>query len=412
MEYEVLARKFRPQLFSEVIGQKNILQTLMNALAKNRIAHAYLFSGPKGVGKTTFARLLAKALNCQQKEGIEPCNTCSSCKEIAKSISMDVIEIDGASNRGIDEIRKIKENVGYAASSGNYKIYIIDEVHMLTKEAFNALLKTLEEPPSHVKFFFATTHPSKLPTTIISRCQRFALERFSTSMITEKLETILKSLTIEYEKSALLLIANVADGSMRDAESLLDQVIAFESKVNRANVIESLGIVEKKELYFLDELKRVQNIGPVFELTQKLITSGKDLNLFLEDLMQHIRHYLIIAILKEKATEFLQESTQDMEIYFKNQDLYSKELCLYLLEYLIQSQERFHFTSNKQVLLEVILLEIIQSQKPKRFEDLLDNMQQQPKAKPQEKKKMSQNKMDTIIRFSQVELEGILKKTT
>ena len=226
--YQTFTRKYRPQKFQEVVGQEAIVTTLKNAIRLKRSAHAYLFSGSRGVGKTTLARLFAKALNCQNLDGqIEPCNECVSCKEIASSRSMDVIEIDGASNRGIDDMRQINETITYAPARG-YKIYIIDEVHMLTKEAFNALLKTLEEPPPAVKFFFATTEAHKVLPTIISRCQRFDLTQISHESIVTKLQAIAKESSREVEEEAMHLIARFSEGSLRDAESFLDQIFCFE----------------------------------------------------------------------------------------------------------------------------------------------------------------------------------------
>ena len=226
--YQVLARKYRPQHFNEVLGQDAIVTTLKNAIKHNRLAHAYLFCGSRGTGKTTLARVFAKALNCQSPTSdAEPCNKCSSCKEIAAGNALDVLEIDGASHRGIDDIRQINETVGYASSSGKYKIYIIDEVHMLTKEAFNALLKTLEEPPLKVIFLFATTEPHKVLPTILSRCQRFNLNRISLDTIVDKLRQIAIDQNVEIDEEALYLLAQRAEGGLRDAESLFDQIIAF-----------------------------------------------------------------------------------------------------------------------------------------------------------------------------------------
>src|SRR5262249_42117040 len=248
MEYQVLARRYRPKTFREVLGQDAIVATLRNAIKNNRIAHAYLFCGSRGTGKTTLARLFAKALNCQSlSSDLEPCNSCSSCREISSSSSMDVLEIDGASNRGIDDIRQINETVGYTAASGKYKIYIIDEVHMLTKEAFNALLKTLEEPPLKVKFFFATTEPHKVLPTILSRCQRFNLKSIPTDKIVEKLAFIAKELNISIEKDALNVIAKRAEGGLRDAESLFDQILAFhEGAITTTSVLTVLGMMPEE----------------------------------------------------------------------------------------------------------------------------------------------------------------------
>src|SRR5512136_1075662 len=248
--YLVLARKWRPQLFEEVVGQRHITQTLQNAISQKRVAHAFLFTGARGVGKTSSARILAKALNCEKGPGTNPCNQCATCQEVTHGTSMDVIEIDGASNRGIDEIRELKENVRYTPAKSRYKIYIIDEVHMLTTEAFNALLKTLEEPPPHVIFVFATTEPHKIPLTILSRCQRYDFKRIPLASILEQLRTIATQEGMEISDQSLHLIAREAEGSMRDAQSLLDQVLSYAGqKVSDKEVIEVLGVIDRKILH-------------------------------------------------------------------------------------------------------------------------------------------------------------------
>ncbi|NMC90541.1 MAG: DNA polymerase III subunit gamma/tau, partial [Smithella sp.] len=226
MEYQVLARKFRPQTFEEVAGQEPVVRTLVNAIAQGRIGHAFLFSGPRGVGKTSVARILAKSLNCEKGPTATPCNKCTNCKEITEGRSMDVREIDGASNRGIDEIRELRENVKFAPAASKYKVYIIDEVHMLTREAFNALLKTLEEPPGHVIFIFATTENHKVPATILSRCQCYDFRRISLSQIAANLGRLAAKENIVISATALSWIAEAGDGSMRDALSILDQLLA------------------------------------------------------------------------------------------------------------------------------------------------------------------------------------------
>jgi len=249
MSYTVIARKYRPRKFDDLIGQEPIALTLKNAITMKKLSHAYLFSGPRGVGKTSTARILAKSLNCEKGLTGEPCSKCKNCREIAEGISLDVLEIDGASNRGIDEIRDLKEKINYAPINSPYKIYIIDEVHMLTNEAFNALLKTLEEPPEHIIFMFATTAPHKIPLTVLSRCQRFDFRRITIEEISTMLAKICRAEKVEAEKEALFLIAKNSDGSMRDGQSALDQLIAYsEGKITAEKVRQMFGLATS-EIY-------------------------------------------------------------------------------------------------------------------------------------------------------------------
>lgn len=360
--YQVLARKYRPQLFQDVLGQEAIVTTLKNAIKFNRLAHAYLFSGSRGTGKTTLARLFAKALNCQQPDADgEPCNKCSSCKEITSGNSFDVLEIDGASHRGIDDIRQINETVGYATASGKYKIYIIDEVHMLTKEAFNALLKTLEEPPPKVKFFFATTEPHKVPPTILSRCQRFNLNRIPLEQILAKLKRIASDLNLIVEEEALAMIAHRAEGGLRDAESLLDQIISFqEGSIDTQIVSSALGIMSKDCLFDLDEEGKKGNFAVAFEIAHQVFSQGKDPIHFAELIVEHFRQLLIIK-LSEKNVPYLEISEKDRARYEKSAALYTHEQCMTIMEFLMEAQNQMRFTPSNRIALESLLLRIIRT---------------------------------------------------
>lgn len=358
-KYLVIARKYRPQTFASMVGQEAIVSTLKNALRHNRLAHAYLFAGSRGTGKTTLARLFAKALNCRAlTQDQEPCNSCPSCLEIAQGRSLDVLEIDGASNRGIDDIREINETVGYSAASGKYKIYIIDEVHMLTKEAFNALLKTLEEPPANVKFFFATTEPHKVLPTIISRCQRFDLNRIADVAMRKKLAYIASDLGIQVDEGALFLLTKKAEGSLRDAESLLDQIFCYaDKKITLEMVTTHLGMLPKEAFFALDKAIHARDLSFAFSLAEQLFSSGKDLTCFLDDLMEHFR-----LLMRGHLGQTLDGiSPKEEESYRASLKLYTLEECTYILDYLMVETSHFTRSSFKRITLEMILLHLVRS---------------------------------------------------
>lgn len=307
MSYQVLARKWRPRKFDEIVGQEHVTRTLANAIRAGRLAHAFLFCGPRGVGKTTTARVLAKCLNCETAAGgpvVDPCNQCTACKEIDEGRSLDVLEIDGASNRGIDEIRDLRENVRYAPSSGRAKVYIIDEVHMLTKEAFNALLKTLEEPPSGVYFVFATTEFHKVPATIRSRCQRYDFRRISTPVLIETLRKIAAKEKIAADDAALTEIARQADGGLRDAESLLDQAAAVgEGRVTLETILLLLGEAEEEVLLHIAEMLAAGDAVESFRALQGLLDRGLDPARIVLSLTQMFRDLLVAKDVKGDLTE-------------------------------------------------------------------------------------------------------------
>ena len=297
MAYLVLARKYRPQNFEELVGQDHITDLLRKSIESKRIAHAFLFCGPRGIGKTSTARIMAKSLNCQEGPTLKPCGTCFTCQEITNGNSFDVIEIDGASNRGIDEVRTLRENVKFAPAYGRYKIYIVDEVHMLTGEAFNALLKTLEEPPEHAKFIFATTEANKVPATILSRCQRFDFKRISVDVIMKNLKMICGKENLTIEESALFAIAKAAQGSMRDGLSILDQLSALGEKgIQSKDVYSMLGIVETELLFSLTDAILAKDGPTTFNVFNDIVERGKEIKQLGKDLIEHFRNLMIIKI--------------------------------------------------------------------------------------------------------------------
>jgi len=295
MGYQVTARKWRPQTFDDVVEQQHVTRTLKNAIRLGRIAHAYLFAGTRGVGKTTMARVLAKALNCEHGPTENPCNACQSCLEITQGTSMDIVEIDGASNRGIDEIRELRERLRYLPTRGRYKVYILDEVHMLTKEAFNALLKTLEEPPSHVVFVFATTEIERIPYTIVSRCQRFEFKRVSLTGLSEQLAHIAQSEGIRISRACLMRIAKAAEGSMRDAQSLLDQVVAYcGMEVRDEDVDQILGHVGVEALAQCLRALFQQDAAAALHLASLLQSEGHETAGIARALLEGLRHLIVL----------------------------------------------------------------------------------------------------------------------
>ena len=360
MSYLVLARKWRPQRFEEVIGQPHLIQTLRNAISADRIAHAYLFSGPRGVGKTSVARILAKALNCKQGPSPTPCNECDSCREITESAALDVLEIDGASNRGINEIRELRESIRYLPSKSPYKIYIIDEVHMLTGEAFNALLKTLEEPPAHVVFIFATTEAHRIPMTILSRCQRFDFRRLAVSAIVETLRRIAEDEGIRISDTSLRVLAREAEGSMRDAESLLEQMIVFSGKeIDDNALLEVLGVIDRQALLDTAAALLSGNAARCLEIVERLSVHGHDLRRFCQELAAHFRDLLVVKIC-ESPEELVDLTAGEVAELKEQAERVSSATLQQFLHFLMRGEEEIRKASNPKLVMEMTLLRLIQ----------------------------------------------------
>jgi DNA polymerase-3 subunit gamma/tau len=338
MTYQAFALKWRPKTFDEVIGQEHITTTLKNALKQDRIAHAYLFCGPRGTGKTSTARILAKSLNCLKSPGPKPCNKCQNCLEIDKSNSLDVLEIDGASNNGIDDIRTLRENVKLSPSNSGFKIYIIDEVHMLSTSAFNALLKTLEEPPKHVKFIFATTQPSKILPTVISRCQRYDFRRISTKDISEKLKEIAKKEKIKIDEEAIFTIARAVNGGLRDAESLLDQISSYSDKKISTEAVNSLlGAIGKERIFELTDCIINHDTKKAISIINDFIIKGREIAVFVDELISHIRDMLIAK--EADSYKELIDAAEDTIAQIKTQaDTFDLQHLLYIYSLLSKVQ--------------------------------------------------------------------------
>ena len=376
MSYQVIARKYRPQRFEDVVGQEHVTQTLTNAIAQKRIAHAYLFVGPRGTGKTTIARIFAKCLNCTDGPRADFPENDPKAQEIADGRSMDVLEIDGASNRGIDEVRELRETVKYVPASSRFKIYIIDEVHMLTKEAFNALLKTLEEPPAHVKFMFATTEPEKVLPTILSRCQRFDLRRIPAALIVKHLEQIAKKENVKIDQPALHAIARGADGGMRDAESTLDQLISFcGQEIAEPDVLSMFGLVSQTQILALANAVLSGQTERALRELNDLAHQGKDLGRLVSELLGHFRNLLIFQV--SRGDLDLLEVSETEGVALKEQAArIDTEALTRIMEILTDCEGSLRDTASKKILVEVTLLKMIEARHAVSIDTVLKRVQQ------------------------------------
>lgn len=394
MSYQVIARKWRPQNFDQLIGQNHISQTLQNALKNGRLPHALLFTGPRGTGKTSSARILAKSLRCPNAKDFKPCDICESCLDVALSRSVDVIEIDGASNNGVDAIRELRDTVGYMPSSGKYKVYIIDEVHMLSTSAFNALLKTLEEPPEHVVFVMATTEVHKIPQTILSRCQRFDFRAISTRQIADHLKKICDQDKVEADEDSLWIIARQGDGSMRDSQSLLDQVITFaNSKLDRQTVVQILGLTDRALL--LETLTGLiaRDTKAIVGIIEKILLAGFEPSLFAKDLLENIRNLMMVKISPEKESII---ELPDSEIRFLKGlavDATEEEIHM-LFDMALKAAADLPKSTDPRLVLEMSLLRMSQAPRIASLQKLLSGeavAQLQPQQQPARATAQTQN---------------------
>ncbi len=374
MSYLVLARKYRPQTFEQVVAQPHITRTLTNAISSDRVAHAILFSGPRGTGKTTVARILAKAMNCKDGPTPFPCNVCKSCTEITAGNAVDVFEIDGASNNSVDQVRELRENIKYMPARSSYKIYIIDEVHMLSTAAFNALLKTLEEPPSHVMFMFATTEPHKIPITILSRCQRHDFRRIDLSSISRHMASLCSQEGIEIPEESLGLIAREAGGSMRDGLSLLDQVMTcVQGPITHEQVLDILGIIDRKIIFDLAESILNADIPSVLDLLDEVYDRGHDMKKLYADLLEHFRN-LLVAAMGKKIDKLVDLPSGELEQLSAQATAISTAVLNRILDLLFKEEVNIRFSSQPKLALEMVLIRILQAKPVLPIDVLIDKL--------------------------------------
>jgi DNA polymerase III subunit gamma/tau len=373
VSYQVFARKYRPQTFDDLVGQAHVTRTLKNAVEQNRLAHAYLFVGPRGIGKTSTARILAKALNCVKGPTVTPCGVCDSCKEIAGGNSLDVLEIDGASNNGVEQVRELRDNVRYAPTKGKFKIYIIDEVHMLTSAAFNALLKTLEEPPAHVKFIFATTEPQKVLPTILSRCQRFDLHRIPANLIAQHLQFIAGKEKIALDPAAAHAIAKGADGGLRDAESMLDQLVAFcGDKIAEPDVLSVFGFTSEQTVaQFTEKILRGET-PEALELLHAEADNGKDMMKLMSDLISYLRDLLVGKVKPEALADDLNPELQ--KSLETQAAMIETDRLLELIDQFAAAEGRMKWAPNKRLHFEVAVIKAIQTLNQVTLNEVIQNL--------------------------------------
>lgn len=357
MSHLALYRKFRPLVFDDIVGQDSIVNTIKNQIENNTFGHAYLFNGIRGTGKTTIAKIFARSINCLSPIGANPCNECEICKSILENTSMDIIEMDAASNNSVDDIREINENVMFPPSNSKYKVYIIDEVHMLSKGAFNALLKTLEEPPEYVVFLLATTEPNKIPDTILSRCQRYDLKRVSANDILIRLKYVLNQLGIEYDNGALDLIISKAEGSVRDSLSILDKCLSYDDNLSYKLVVNILGIVETEILNQLVEMIIAKNIGEAIILLDDIFTQGKDIKQFISSILDHFRN-LLIAKMHSNGEKLIMSSDEQFNVFKEQSSKFEIIEILRILNIFIDLEKEIKWSAHGKILLEMAIVKI------------------------------------------------------
>ena len=375
MSYTALYRKFRPNTFEDVKGQDHIVTTLKNQIQADRIGHAFLFCGTRGTGKTTVAKILARAVNCEHPVNGSPCNECAACKGILSGTSMNVIEIDAASNNGVDNIREIREEVAYRPTQGKYKVYIIDEVHMLSAGAFNALLKTLEEPPSYVIFILATTEAHKIPVTILSRCQRYDFHRISIDTITERLKELMEKEQVDAEERALRYVAKAGDGSMRDSLSLLDQCIAFYlgEKLTYDRVLDVLGTVDHEVFSRLLRQVLAGNVSGCIHILEELLTGGKELGQFVSDFTWYLRNLLLVKT-SEHAEEVLDVSTENLQALLGESEMIESDTLMLYIRVFSELSSQLRYATQKRVMVEIGLIKLCRPAMETNLDSVLDRL--------------------------------------
>jgi len=382
MTYQVIARKYRPQTFDEIIGQEPVVRTLKNAIEQNQVAHAYIFSGTRGVGKTTAARILAKALNCEKGPTVKPCGTCPPCAEIAAATAVDVLEIDAASNRGIDEIRELRENVRYLPARDPVKVFIIDEAHMLTTEAFNALLKTLEEPPPRVLFVLATTEPHRIPSTIHSRCQSFHFRSIGFQEILGVLARVAREEKVQVEPEALAVMTRAAEGSLRDALSVLDQALAYcGAKITAPQVRELLAVVEDEVLDQLVEAVATQSPQKMLQLVDALVRDGHNLQYFCKEALRHIRNLLVLRV-GGPAAELAEAAGEERKRLEAAAGQFSEEDLLRFFNVLLRTEGELRWSPHPRLHLELGLLKLVEAERLVPLEEVLAELTGNPAPRP------------------------------